>query len=124
MSQSTHVKWYGKKVSSSLTRSAQHGLYLWGEHVLEEAVRIVPVAPSGGTLERSGKAHAPTGDELRAAVSFDTPYAVKQHEELDYQHSRPGAQAKYLETAVNEGQQRAQWLLTHEIKKELGTVGQ
>jgi hypothetical protein len=33
-------------------------------------------------------------------VSYDTPYAARQHEELDWRHA-PGRQAKYLEQPLN-----------------------
>lgn len=35
------------------------------------------------------------------AVGYDTPYAVRQHEELTYRHPEPGTKAKYLEDPVN-----------------------
>lgn len=36
---------------------------------------------------------------VRATISFNTPYAAKQHEELSYNHPR-GGKAKYLESHV------------------------
>lgn len=51
-----------------------------------------------GTLERSGRVSVDDG-ALVAAISYDTPYAVRQHEELTYRHSN-GRTAKYLENAL------------------------
>ena len=50
-------------------------------------------------------------DGSQATVSYDTPYAVRQHEELGYRHQR-GRKAKYLEdpcndTAVHAGMTKA-----------------
>ena len=74
---------------------ALRGVTLGAEHVLSESSKVVPIEE--GTLSRSGKTSAEmTGDVAVAAVSYDTPYAVRQHEELDYRHD-PGRQAKYLE---------------------------
>lgn len=70
-----------------------NGLTMGMEHVLQEARRITP--NEEGTLERSGRASVDAGS-LTGAVSFDTPYAVRQHEELGYRHS-DGRTAKYLE---------------------------
>lgn len=55
-------------------RSAQHrGMDLAVEHVLGEARKIVPIEEA--TLERSGAASTEqTGEGVRGAVSFDTPY--------------------------------------------------
>lgn len=74
---------------------ALRGVTLGAEHVLGESTKLVPIEE--GTLSRSGKTSAEMqGDVAVAAVSYDTPYAVRQHEELDYRHDA-GRQAKYLE---------------------------
>ena len=111
------LRWYGPQVKAKARRGAARGLYLWAEHVLEEATRIVPLAPSGGTLERSGVASV---DEaaLRAATSYDTPYAVRQHEELEWQHA-PGRQAKYLETPLNASKPKGFAIVAREVKAAL-----
>lgn len=68
---------------------------LMGE-VIGHAQRIVP--HDEGTLEGTGTVHPPVtvGDTTVVIGSFSTPYARRQHEELDWKHL-PGRQAKYLE---------------------------
>lgn len=39
---------------------------------------------------------APTSPQLTATIGYSLPYALRQHEELDYNHPK-GGQAKYLE---------------------------
>ncbi|MFE2019887.1 hypothetical protein ACFW9O_17810 [Streptomyces sp. NPDC059499] len=80
-------------------RLASEGLERGLQHVLTEAQRIVPL--DEGTLERSGKV---TVDGLEGAISFDTVYAVIQHEALDFRHL-PGRMAKYLEIPMNRERQ-------------------
>jgi hypothetical protein len=73
------------------------GLQLAGEHVLALSRRRVPIEE--GTLERSGLA---TDDgHLTVAVSYDTPYAVRQHEDITLRHAS-GRTSKYLELAAAE----------------------
>lgn len=72
-------------------RLASEGLRRGLEHVLAESRKIVPL--DEGTLERSGRVDV---DGLEGAVSYDTVYARRQHEELTWQHA-PGRSAKYLE---------------------------
>ncbi|MEU7962366.1 minor capsid protein [Streptomyces sp. NPDC049097] len=72
-------------------RLASEGLRRGLEHVLAESRKLVPL--DEGTLERSGRADT---DGLIGAVSYDTVYAVRQHEELTWRHA-PGRSAKYLE---------------------------
>lgn len=74
---------------------AEQGLLLGAEHVLGVSRDQVPIEES--TLGRSGKA---SQEGLRAAVSYDTPYAVVQHEDMTLAHD-PGRTAKYLEKALN-----------------------
>ena len=77
--------------------AAARGLALSAEHILGEARKTVPLEE--GTLERSG-ATTVDADGLQAAVVFDTPYAVRQHEDMTARHD-PGRSAKYLENAMN-----------------------
>lgn len=69
-------------------------LTLGTEHLLSEANKHVP--HDEGTLERSGRA---SSDGRRGAVSYDTPYAVRQHEDMSLHHDGKG-QAKWLETTM------------------------
>jgi hypothetical protein len=62
-----------------------------GESLLAEAQQEAPVET--GTLRRSGTV-TESGDTV--CVSFNTPYAVRQHEELEWRHPL-GGKAKYLE---------------------------
>jgi hypothetical protein len=70
--------------------------------LLAQAVPLAPIET--GTLRGSAVGPDPeTGehfierdDYVEAMVSFNTPYAARQHEELEWKHPR-GGQAKYLE---------------------------
>ena len=96
MAQYTRFEWSGHRHWTSRGRRlAEEGLQRGLEHVLGEARKIVPLEE--GTLERSGRV---SRDGLNGAVTFDTVYAVRQHEELTWKHA-PGRQAKYLETPMN-----------------------
>lgn len=85
--------WNGEEVKRRQREGRNRGLRLAAEHLLGASLPLVPQLDS--ILEDSGTASV---DEStgQAAVSFDTPYAVVQHESLDFHHPRKG-QAKYLE---------------------------
>lgn len=85
-----------RPAAGRIRSGAAGGLRLAAEHVLQVANTRVP--NEEGTLERSGRATVDEGF-LKAAVSYDTVYAVPQHERLDYHHS-DDRQAKYLESAL------------------------
>lgn len=95
---------------------ANRGLLLGSEHVLKVAREHVPIEEA--TLERSGRASQDPAN-LRAAVSFDTPYAVIQHERLDLAHDN-GRTAKYLENALNSEARTVGAMIATAVRRELG----
>lgn len=83
-------------VGLAVRKAAAQGLTDGAEHLLEESNRIAPIEE--GTLIRSGVASVDE-QQLRAAVSYDTPYAVRQHEDTRLRHDS-GRQAKFLEASA------------------------
>lgn len=77
--------------------AAAQGLYLAGEHILNVSNEHVP--HEDGDLQGSG-AVSEDPEALEVAISYDSPYAARQHEELTWRHD-DGRTAKYLENAVN-----------------------
>lgn len=85
----------GAEALARVHSAAERGVRMAVEHWLGESRKEVPIEE--GTLERSGRA---TTEGLKGAVSYDTPYAVYQHERMDLQHDS-GRKAKYLEDPGN-----------------------
>jgi hypothetical protein len=94
----SYLDWNGDIIDARRKEGAIKGLKLAAEHVLQVSRTRVPLEE--GTLERSGVASVDSS-EMKAAVSYDTVYAVYQHERLDLKHA-PGRTAKYLEDPINE----------------------
>lgn len=95
------------------------GVLLAGEHVLGESNDHTP--HEEGPLERSGKTSTEdTGSKATVAVSYDTPYAVRQHEDLTYRHD-PGRTAKYLENALNAESTVVPVIVQTAIRRKIGT---
>lgn len=90
------AQWDGTAIAAQVEQAGEAGVYMACEVLLSHALDRTPF--SEGDLRQSGMASA---DGLRGAVSFNTPYAVKQHEELSYVHPN-GGEAKFLEKAVND----------------------
>lgn len=61
-----------------------------------KSVELAPI--DTGDLRGSGYAEI---GKHEATVGFNEPYALRQHEELDYSHPK-GGQAKYLEQPLKE----------------------
>lgn len=83
------------QAAADTAEAVQAGLRDWGEYVLQQAQQVVPIEE--GTLSASGQVVA---GENEVAVGFGSggaaAYAVRQHEDMSYQHDA-GRSAKYLE---------------------------
>lgn len=88
-------------LGSMMEDEAEKAVVDIAEYVLGEAVAQVP--HEDGDLQSSGKVSVDPATKT-AAVSFDTPYAVRQHEDMTYKHDA-GRKAKYLEGPMNEAAQ-------------------
>ncbi|MFE0877315.1 hypothetical protein ACFW4X_21070 [Streptomyces smyrnaeus] len=115
MTQRTRLRWNGDAALRGTRAGAIRGLRLGAEHVLAESRKRVPIEE--GTLERSGVA---TVDEqqLTAAVSYDTVYAVRQHEELTWRHDA-GRTAKYLEGPMTEEADTVAQIIAAQLRRSL-----
>ncbi len=100
-------------IAARIQVGLDRGVRLAAEHILGESNRAVPIEE--GTLQRSGKV---TVEDGKAAISYDTPYAVKQHEDLTMHHDE-GRHAKFLEQAANANRTQAAHIIAHAIRSEL-----
>lgn len=98
-----------------LNGSANRGVALAAEHILGESNKTAPIEES--TLIRSGTVSTDPGT-FSAAISYDTPYAVRQHEDMTLRHDG-GRTAKYLENAMNAEVQAAAEIIRRTIAGEL-----
>ncbi|MEV7413566.1 hypothetical protein AB0O04_37830 [Streptomyces althioticus] len=98
MTQRARYRFNGRAATRATQAGAARGVRLALEHLLEVSRQRVPIEE--GTLERSGTV---TVDEAapEGAVSYDTPYAVRQHEDMTLDHD-DGRTAKYLEGPLHE----------------------
>lgn len=112
---SATLKLHLDSVSQAERQGAAKGLALAAEHLLGVSRQQVP--HEEGTLERSGVAHV-DGADLAAIVYYDTPYAVRQHEELTWQHDE-GRKAKYLEDPMTTERPTMLALVRAEIRRAL-----
>ncbi|MGW3847188.1 hypothetical protein [Streptomyces fagopyri] len=115
MAQRFRLTWNGPAVERELRQAAARGVFLAAEHVLGESQALVPLDES--PLMQSGTASVDE-NSLTGAVSFDTPYAVRQHEDLTYRHA-PGRTAKYLETPLNASRAEVLAIIAAQLRRAL-----
>ena len=108
----TNLDWRGQQVANDIKQALSHALYGGGEIVRREAAQRAP--KDKGTLRLSAKT---TVDGNKSAVSFNTKYAARQHEEVGYHHAE--GEAKYLENAVTAKRNEFLEHVAAEVKKAL-----
>lgn len=96
-------------------RGAERGLFLALHNILNVSNERVPLEEA--TLQRSGAVDV---RGLSGVVSYDTPYAVIQHENMTYRHDA-GRQAKYLETAMMDERRKTLQVIAAQIRRATGS---
>lgn len=107
------------EATAGIRAGAERGVRLAAEHLLTEANKTVP--HDEGTLERSGETGVQAdGSKVRGSVSYDTPYAVRQHEDMTLHHDGKG-QSKWLENTMASEADTVGAIIATAIRQEVGT---
>ncbi|MFF7485644.1 hypothetical protein ACFZBC_09110 [Streptomyces luteogriseus] len=115
MPQNFRLRFNGSAASRQIREGAAAGVYLAAEHVLGLATNVVPL--DEGYLQSTGTASVDT-PSLTGMVSFDGPYAVRQHEELSWRHA-PGRTAKYLENSLNAARPEVAAIIAAQVRRAM-----
>lgn len=134
-------KWRIKEAVKIAEEAGLKALRTGAEAILTEAIDETPI--DTGTLRRSGTVTVgalpdgeqvyeaakdgsemkdafpdPVGKEKVVYISFNTPYARRQHEEVGYNHPR-GGKAKYLEVPFHRNKKKVVKYAELKMKKAL-----
>ncbi|MBR6861177.1 MAG: hypothetical protein IKM73_07650 [Acidaminococcaceae bacterium] len=106
------------KIKSVVRQCTKKGTWSALDHLAAVSKQQVPL--DQGPLKNSCYVDV-SDDGSSGTVSYDTPYAVRQHEELSYQHQR-GRKAKYLEDPANDSgvQHEMRELIARAYREEMG----
>ena len=105
--------WRGEEVKRATRERGADALRKGAEHILTESNDRIPL--EYGDLMRSGDVDVDAG-ELVASISYDTAYAVVQHEDVDLIHPN-GREAKFLERTLNDEGPAVQDFMAAELRK-------
>jgi hypothetical protein len=107
------LTWTGGRVSRAAALAAEVGLRHAAEHLRGVSQQAAPI--DEGTLRASAAVTVLNGG-TRVAVSYNTPYAARQHEELGWRHPK-GGRAKYLEGPAHEEDATMRAIIATEVRK-------
>lgn len=85
-------------IRSTASQATKKGTWSALDHLAAVSKEQVPL--DQGPLKNSCYVDV-ADDGSSGTISYDTPYAIRQHEETGYQHQR-GRKAKYLEDPAND----------------------
>jgi hypothetical protein len=90
------ARWWGDKYIGVTREKGVEAVARGASYILEQSDKTVPYRE--GVLASTGHVDVDPSS-IAAFVSYDTPYAVKQHEDRTLRHSH-GRTAKYLQNAM------------------------
>ena len=109
------ARWFGQEAKARTRAGAVDGLRTAAMFALTEANRTVPL--DQGPLRRSGDTDVDPA-ALESVVYYNTPYAVRQHEEIHWRHPKQG-RAKWLELTMQEQHGKIQQIIATQIRKAI-----
>ena len=107
----TSQHWYTAEVIGRVFSMQKSALIAGAGEILRVANKTVPFKE--GMLAGSGAVDA---DEMKATVSYDTPYAVRLHQNPTYQFNF-GRRGKWLELAFGEARDSANLIMAETMRR-------
>lgn len=107
------MAWKTRTNNVNIGRSSSRGVNLALEHILTVANNRIPIEEH--TLQESGDT---SQEGTKGVVSYESPYAVVQHEDMTLRHDA-GRSAKWLENTFNSEAKKAAEIIAREIRGEL-----
>lgn len=102
-----------KQVEAKIRAAAVQGVHDAAEGLRTDATNTIP--HDSGTMQRSATVHDDPSN-IESAVAYDTPYAVRQHEDTRLRHA-PGRRAKWLQLTLQENGDRYQAFIADAIRR-------
>jgi hypothetical protein len=115
---------FGADPELAVVTAARRGMQAAGDALLALSDALAPTEPEPRHdvhMVETGFARVELGRDGgdQVAVGYDAYWAVFQHEDLEYEHVH-GGQAKFLETAVLEGEDVALAIIADTIREAIG----
>lgn len=97
------LEWHGEAMTAEIERAARFGLLESASDLQQESSDEAPV--DTGDLRGDAKVDKSDLDNFIVRVGYALPYALRQHEEISYNHPM-GGKAKFLEDPFRRNKQK------------------
>ena len=99
------LRWYGARATQRARDAAARTLGVCGADLQGKSAQEAPIDTGDLRANCSVSPVKRDGDRIEVQVGYDLPYAIVQHERLDFRHPK-GGKAKYLEDPFNANKAR------------------
>ncbi len=113
----SELKWYGDKISSGIFNAVKQAVNTCAADLQSKSVKQAPI-DTGDLRSNCSVSLTSSINNVSATVGYDLPYAIVQHERLDFNHPK-GGKAKYLEDPYNENKNSYADYIKNAVKKGL-----
>lgn len=112
------LKWYGDKAKAAAETAGKQALGYCAADLQGKSAAQAPIDTGDLRANCSVGPIEQKGHTLQTRVGYDLPYAIIQHEHMEYKHPKGGG-PKYLENPYNANRARYEKYIKDAIKKDL-----
>lgn len=112
------LKWYGDKAVARAAQAATQAVKTCAADLQGKSAAQAPVDTGDLRANCSVSPLQREGDTVWVKVGYDLPYAIVQHERLDFNHPK-GGKAKFLEDPFNENAGKYNSFIQYAVRQAL-----
>jgi hypothetical protein len=112
------LRWHGDKAMASALQAATKAIQTAAADLQGKSAMQAPVDTGDLRANCSVSPTTTRGDEVSVTVGYDLPYAIVQHEHLEYRHPK-GGKAKFLEDPYKENEAKYKRSIQNAVKQAL-----
>lgn len=112
------LKWYGNKAVSRAMQAAIQAIQTCAADLQGKSAAQAPIDTGDLRANCSVSPLQREGDTVWVKVGYNLPYAIVQHERLDFKHPK-GGKAKYLEDPYKENAAKYERFIKTAVRQAL-----
>ncbi len=112
------LKWYGDRALTKVMKAAIQAIQICAADLKGKSAAQAPIDNGDLRANCSVSPLQQNGKQVWLKVGYDLPYAIVQHERLDFNHPK-GGKAKYLEDPYKENAAKYERFIKTAVRQAL-----
>ena len=113
------IRWYGDRAKGVARAAATRAVGICGSDLQRKSSQEAPIDTGDLRANCSVSPVEQGAEAVSVTVGYDLPYAIVQHERLDFRHPKGGG-PKYLENPFNANKAKYERYIRDEVLRALG----